>query len=106
MTDTEKWQVYIVRCSDGTFYTGIAKDLERRLRQHNAGPDGAKYTRARRPVTLVYTEESPSRSEALKTEYRIRKLPAAKKRTLAGASGASLDLNRQGAKDANKGEHE
>ena len=51
------WYVYIVRCNDGTLYTGITKDLERRLAEHNSPKGGAKYTRTRKPVTLVYFEE-------------------------------------------------
>lgn len=76
------WQVYMVRCSDNTLYTGVARDLERRIQQHNHGNDGAKYTRARRPVTLVYNEPARDRSAAQQREYQIRKLSTAKKRQL------------------------
>lgn len=78
----ENWHIYIVRCSDDTFYTGVAKDLERRLHQHNHGSAGAKYTRARRPVELVYREAASDRSTAQQREYQIRKLSAAQKRQL------------------------
>ncbi|MDH5217599.1 MAG: GIY-YIG nuclease family protein [Gammaproteobacteria bacterium] len=68
------WHVYIVKCSDGTFYTGVAKDLARRLVEHNSSKLGSKYTRARRPVELVFSEESASRSEACKREVAIKNL--------------------------------
>jgi len=77
------WYVYIVSCSDGTFYTGITTDLERRIGEHNAGRAGARYTRSRRPVCLVYREAAESRSEAARREYRIRRMPPAEKRKLA-----------------------
>lgn len=66
-----EWSVYIVRCRDGTFYTGIAKDLNARIASHNAGK-GASYTRTRRPVRLLYQESSFTRSEALLREARIK----------------------------------
>lgn len=59
-----EYTVYILRCSDGTLYTGIARDAEKRLSRHNSGKD-AKYTRSRRPAELVYTEPAPDRSAAL-----------------------------------------
>ena len=59
------WWVYLLRCGDGTLYTGITDDLDRRLAAHNAGR-GAKYTRSRRPVTLVWREEQPDKSVALR----------------------------------------
>ena len=65
--------VYILQCSDGTFYTGMAVNLERRLQQHNNGR-GAKYTRGRRPVELVYWEEKENISSALKREKQIQKM--------------------------------
>jgi len=68
------WYVYIVQCRDGSLYTGIAKDLERRIHEHNNSKTGAKYTRSRRPVTLVYFEQTVSRARALSKEYRIRQL--------------------------------
>ena len=67
------YYVYIVCCADDTLYTGIARDLERRIEEHNSSEKGAKYTRARRPVTLVYSEEYPDRSAASKREYEIKK---------------------------------
>ena len=73
------WHVYMVRCNDGTLYTGITNDLEMRIKAHNSGKDGARYTRSRRPVKLVYSEEAGSKSEAASLEYRIKKLTRAKK---------------------------
>ena len=67
------YYVYIVKCSDETLYTGIATELERRVEEHNGSDKGAKYTRVRRPVTLVYSEEYPDRSTASKREYEIKK---------------------------------
>ena len=80
------WYVYILRCADDSLYTGVATDLERRLREHNHDDTlGARYTRARRPVTLVYSEPAASRSAACKREAAIKRLPrAAKLRLLAG----------------------
>ena len=67
------WQTYIIKCNDGSLYTGITIDLEKRLAAHNAGK-GAKYTTSRRPVQLVYREEAANRSEASKRENTIKKL--------------------------------
>lgn len=86
---TDSWFVYIVRCADNTLYTGVARDVEKRLQQHNHGSAGAKYTRARRPVELVYREGAANRSEAQQREYRIRHLSAVQKRQLI-ESGADL----------------
>ncbi|MEK7276451.1 MAG: GIY-YIG nuclease family protein [Chloroflexota bacterium] len=72
---------YIVKCSDGTLYTGWTTDVDRRLKQHNAGR-GAKYTRDRCPVKLVYAESLPNRSAAQKRELAIKRLPRAKKLAL------------------------
>jgi len=67
------YYVYIVECSDHTLYTGIATELERRIEEHNGSEKGAKYTRVRRPVKLVYSEKYPDRSTASKREYEIKK---------------------------------
>jgi len=67
------YYVYIVECADHTLYTGIATELERRVEEHNNSEKGAKYTRVRRPVKLVYSEEYPDRSAASKREYEIKK---------------------------------
>jgi putative endonuclease len=69
------WFVYMVRCADESLYTGIAKDVARRVEEHNAGGIlGARYTRARRPVELVYTEAVETRAEAARREYEIKQL--------------------------------
>jgi len=73
--------VYIVRCADDTLYTGWAVDVTRRVKAHNAGR-GARYTRMHRPVVLVYSEELPTRSEAMKRELAIKRYPRAKKLAL------------------------
>jgi putative endonuclease len=73
--------VYIVRCSDGTLYTGWAVDVAARVKAHNAGR-GAKYTRMRLPVKLVYSEELPTRAEAMQRERQIKRYPRAKKLAL------------------------
>lgn len=69
----KKWYVYILRCADGTLYTGSTDDVHRRVAVHNCGK-GAKYTRGRRPVELVYTEECECCSAALKREYAVKQL--------------------------------
>lgn len=74
--------VYIVECADTTLYTGITTDLERRLSEHNQSEKWAKYTRVRRPVTLVYSEKHASRSEACKREYAIKQLSREEKMKL------------------------
>jgi putative endonuclease len=74
------WHVYIVECSDQTLYTGVAKDISRRLGCHNA-KDGGSYTRIRTPVKLVYQESHSTRSCALKREAQIKRWPRAKKLT-------------------------
>ena len=75
------WHVYIVECADGTYYTGITTDVERRLNEHNYSFKSAKYTRSRRPVKLVYVETSENRSTASRRESQIKKL-SRKKKTL------------------------
>ena len=69
----KRWYVYILRCSDGTLYTGMTDDVARRAEVHNSCK-GAKYTRGRTPVKVVYTEECESYSAALKREYAIKQL--------------------------------
>jgi putative endonuclease len=66
--------VYILKCSDDTLYTGITTDIKRRVEEHNNSDKGAKYTKVRRPVTLVYSEELENRSVASKREYEIKQL--------------------------------
>jgi putative endonuclease len=74
----KNWIVYLLRCSDNSLYCGISNDLENRLTDHNSGK-GAKYTRSRKPVELVGTSHEMTKNEALKLEYRIKRLPAGKK---------------------------
>ena len=78
------WSVYILRCRDGTLYTGIAVDLQRRLEAHGRGV-AAKYTRSRRPVTLAYEERQPDRGSALKREAALRRMGRAGKLLLIAA---------------------
>ena len=78
------WQVYILECADGSLYTGIARDLEARISAHNNG-SGAKYTRGRGPVQLLYQESAADRSTALRREALLKRLSRA----------AKLDLTRQ-----------
>lgn len=83
MEETQQWWVYILRCSDDTLYTGVTTDTQRRERQHNAGT-GAKYTRVRRPVEMVYREPCADKSSALKREWAIKKLSRSQKLQLIG----------------------
>ena len=76
--------MYVLRCGDGSLYTGITNDLERRLAAHRAGT-ASRYTRSRRPVRLVYRERRRSRSAALKREAAIKRLPRAAKLRIIGA---------------------
>lgn len=73
------FHIYLLRCSDGTLYCGSTKDLERRVREHNESKLGARYTKARRPVKLVYSEEFETWSAALKRECAVKKLSRAEK---------------------------
>ena len=86
MIDTvssDDWFVYIVRCADSTLYTGIAKDVVKRVEDHNNNnASGAKYTRARRPVRLVYQETCGSHSNAARREYEIKQLSRPQKEAL------------------------
>lgn len=76
--------VYMARCADGSLYTGVTGDLQRRLAQHNgARPGGARYTRTRRPVTLAYAEEVESLGDALRREAEIKRMTRANKERLA-----------------------
>ncbi|HEY9036795.1 MAG TPA: GIY-YIG nuclease family protein [Pseudomonadales bacterium] len=77
-----QWFVYLLHCADGTYYTGITTDLERRVREHNGRSRGARYTRARQPVTLVYHEPAADRSAASQREYVIRTLSRTEKQRL------------------------
>lgn len=79
------WWVYMLRCADGSLYTGITTDLSRRLAQHNGEQaGGARYTRCRRPVTLVWGESGHDRSSALRREAGLKRLSRQRKLALAG----------------------
>ena len=80
------WTVYLARCQDGTLYTGITTDPERRLAEHNSG-SGAAYTRTRGPVSLVYWEVVSDRSSALRREHAIKRLSRSQKEALAAREG-------------------
>ncbi len=84
------WYVYILRCSDNSLYTGITTDISRRLYEHNHTMDAAKYTRCRRPLTVVYYEETTSRSLAASREYEIKNLTRQQKEALIRAISPSL----------------
>lgn len=75
------YYTYIVKCADGTFYTGYTNDLDNRIKTHNEGK-GAKYTRTRRPVELVYFEEYPTKEEAMSREWYIKQLTRSEKKEL------------------------
>lgn len=83
MSTKTTWYVYMLRCRDKTLYTGVTTDIARRLKEHEEGRSGAKYTRARRPLCLVYIEHCASRSEAQKRESEIKKLRKIVKEKLA-----------------------
>ena len=80
------WQVYLLRCSDGSLYCGTTTDVERRLSEHNRGV-GSRYTRTRLPVRLVWSSGELSKSEAFKEEYRIKRLSKAMKEGITDARG-------------------
>lgn len=79
ITAAKPYYVYIARCADQTLYTGIALDVAKRISDHNSTSRGAKYTRPRRPVKLVYVETFADKSEALKAEMTIKKLKRSEK---------------------------
>ena len=82
LNKTTTWWVYFLRCNDNSLYAGVTTDIHRRVKEHNNSKLGAKYTRARRPVSLVYLEEANNKSSACKREYQIRHLTKAKKEQL------------------------
>lgn len=77
-----RWVVYVVRCADGSLYTGITTDLDRRLHEHNHTPKGARYTRRRRPVCLAYHEHHETRAAASRREHAIKQLGRHQKESL------------------------
>ncbi|MBI4370482.1 MAG: GIY-YIG nuclease family protein [Elusimicrobia bacterium] len=86
------WNVYILRCADGSLYTGIAKDVGARLKQHNAGK-GAAYVRPRLPVVLLYQENGMTHSKALIREAKIKTMPKTQKEKLVLANGKLAHRN-------------
>ncbi|MEM9254854.1 MAG: GIY-YIG nuclease family protein [Pseudomonadota bacterium] len=81
----DRWSVYLLRCGDGSLYTGVTRDLVRRLRQHNGEiKGGPRYTSGRRPVTLLWTEQVIDRSSAQRREAQIKQLSRAEKLALIG----------------------
>jgi predicted GIY-YIG superfamily endonuclease len=87
------WSVYILRCGDGSLYTGIAKDVEARLKSHQGGK-GAAYTRTHLPVVLIYQEKRTTRSRALIREAAIKRFPRPKKEALVLAGGERMGVVR------------
>ena len=84
----DTWNVYILRCSDGSLYTGITRDVTRRVAEHNSDKAlAAKYTRARRPVRLVYQEAWASRSQVCQREYEIKQMDKKEKEALIAVEG-------------------
>ena len=81
------WHVYILRCADDTFYTGITTDLKRRLKEHNSPGGGARYTRHRRPVRIVYTERAACRGAACRREYVLKQFSRTQKEKLIESAG-------------------
>lgn len=86
VTTADGWFVYILRCADGSLYTGITTDVDRRVQQHNAG-NASRYTRSRLPVRLAYQEPAASRSSALKREWAIKSMARSEKDLLSRANG-------------------
>lgn len=105
MADTAKhWHVYIVRCADGTLYTGVSIDVARRVAEHNGArvngvravrETGARYTRSRQPVKLAYQEKAANRSVACKREYRIKQLNRREKLALIAAASRIISPTRK-----------
>lgn len=85
----EPWFLYILECSDGTLYTGITKEIERRIAQHNAGT-ASRYTRVRRPVKLLYTEICVTRTAALIRECQVKEMARIEKLSLINTSPSSI----------------
>ena len=87
----DKWTVYMIEASDGSYYTGITTDLDRRFGEHLEGRSGARYFRGRKPVGVVYSEAGHCRSSALKREAAIKKLAKADKLILASAQTSTVE---------------
>ncbi len=89
------WSVYLLRCADGSLYTGIATDVSRRLAEHQEGDKGAKYLRGRGPLQLVYQQQIGDRSLATRIEHRIKRFPKEYKEDINSLPGRIEDLLRQ-----------
>jgi len=94
------YSVYIVRCADGSYYTGIAADVTRRIAEHEESPRGAKYLKGRGPLTLEYSELVGDRSTASRLEYRIKQLSRKDKQALFDGRLRLSDLNKNHGSDA------
>lgn len=90
--------VYIVKCKDGTYYTGYANDLEKRLKEHNDGKRGAEYTRYKRPVKLIWNKEYKYKHYAMKAEYKIKQMNRKQKELLTGGMRLDKVLSRKNGK--------
>lgn len=89
------WSVYLLRCSDGSLYTGIATDVSRRVAEHKKGQKGAKYLRGRGPLELVFQQEIGDRSLATRIEHRVKRLPKEHKEDLGRLPGRIEELLQQ-----------
>lgn len=94
----ETWFLYILECRDGVFYTGITKDIERRIKMHNSGK-ASRFTRARRPVKVIYQETLGSRTQALVRECRVKTFSRKEKETLIGQSSLPRRRKRKTARN-------
>jgi len=94
MADTE-YSVYIVRCADDTYYTGIAADVARRLEEHETSPRGAKYLKGRGPLQLVFSEFVGDRSTASRLEYRIKQMQRPEKEALIDGRTSLQELDQR-----------
>lgn len=91
MTDDQTWYLYLIRCVDGSLYTGITTDISRRLREHQLGR-GARRLRGRGPLSLAFSQAVGSRSRALRLEYRVKRLGRAQKEALIAGAASLPDL--------------
>lgn len=92
MSEARPFSLYILRCADGTLYTGIAADVARRVEEHARGPRGAKFLRGRGPLELVFEEMAGNRAEASRLEYRVKQLSRAEKLELVAGKRRLRDL--------------
>ncbi len=96
-----QWNLYILKCADGTFYTGITNDLERRVEQHNSGK-ASRYTRSRLPVELLYKEGCKNQSSALKKECRVKDLTRKEKEAYIQRNRTTRLVSRKAAEGAQR----